>query len=88
MKTRGQKLYLFGLSLMACATVLLGLSCGGGSGSGSSASNSSDPPVAVTPLSISDVTTVVQNFRSEQLLKEANGNFAFPSPIFSSEEHL
>jgi uncharacterized protein GlcG (DUF336 family) len=61
MKTRGQKLYLFGLSLMACATVLLVLSCGGGTGSGSSASNSSDPPVAVTPLSISDVTTVVQN---------------------------
>jgi uncharacterized protein GlcG (DUF336 family) len=59
MKTRSKKLYLLGLSLVVCSTVLLCLSCGGGSGS--SASNSPDPPAALTPLSIADVTTVVQN---------------------------
>src|SRR5271167_886752 len=61
MKTRTNKLYLLGLSLVACATVLLCLSCGGGSGSGPAASNSSDPPATATPLSISDVQTVVTN---------------------------
>jgi uncharacterized protein GlcG (DUF336 family) len=52
--------YLFGLSglsLLLCAAVLLCLSCGGGS----SSSNSSDPPATATPLSVADVTNVVQN---------------------------
>jgi|HubBroStandDraft_6_1064221.scaffolds.fasta_scaffold00130_13 uncharacterized protein GlcG (DUF336 family) len=61
MKTRSKQLHLFGLSLVVCATVLLCLSCGGGGGGGSSASNSSDPPAVATPLSIADVTNVVQN---------------------------
>ena len=62
MKTRKHHLCaLSGFSLLVCAAVLLCLSCGGGGGSGSSASNSSDPPAAVTPLSVSDVTTVVHN---------------------------
>lgn len=61
MKARTKKSTLLGLSLVVCATVLLCLSCGGGGGSGSSASNSSAPPAAVTPLSVADVTTVVQN---------------------------
>src|SRR5208282_3999269 len=61
MKTRTRKHSLFGLSgltLVVCAAVLLCLSCGG---SGSS-SNLSDPPApAVVPLTMMDVTTVVQN---------------------------
>jgi uncharacterized protein GlcG (DUF336 family) len=69
MKIRTRKDYLSGLSglsllvcavicAVVCAGVLLCLSCGGGR----SSSNTSDPPAAaVTPLSISDVTTVVQN---------------------------
>jgi uncharacterized protein GlcG (DUF336 family) len=61
LKTRAKNAYLLGLSLVVCATGLLCLSCGGGGGSGSSMSNSSDPPASVTPLSISDVQTVVQN---------------------------
>ncbi|MGA2979320.1 MAG: heme-binding protein [Terriglobales bacterium] len=60
MKTR--KYYLFGLSglsLLLCVTVLLCLSCGG---SGSSSANSPAPPAsAAIPLTIADVTTVVQN---------------------------
>jgi uncharacterized protein GlcG (DUF336 family) len=55
------KPYILGSSLIACAIVLLSLSCGGGSGSGPAASNATDPPAAVTPLSIADVKTVVQN---------------------------
>ena len=58
MKTR--KHYLFGLSgltLLVCATVLLCLSCGG---SGSSTSTDPPPP-AVVPLTVDDVTNVVQN---------------------------
>jgi uncharacterized protein GlcG (DUF336 family) len=55
------KYYLFGLSVLfltLTAGVLLSLSCGG---SGSS-SNLSDPPPAVAiPLSVADVTNVVQN---------------------------
>ncbi len=61
MQTRIEKHYLSGLFLVVSATLLLCLSCGGTGGSGSSASNSSDPPAAVTPLSVSDVTTVVHN---------------------------
>ncbi len=44
---------------MICAAVLLCLSCGG---SGSSSANSPDPPAtAAIPLTIADVTNVVQN---------------------------
>jgi len=62
MKTGASRHYLFGLSglsLLVCASVLLGLSCGGGSAS--STSGPSDPPPAATPLSVTDVTNVVQN---------------------------
>lgn len=66
-KTRAKKAYLFGssgFSLVGCSAVLLCLSCGGGSGSSTpdpSGSSSSDPAVPVeTPLSVSDVTNVVQ----------------------------
>ena len=54
-----------GFSLVACAATLLCLSCGGGSGSSSPAPSgpSSSAPAATgeTPLSVSDVTNVVQN---------------------------
>ncbi len=59
MKTRKHHLCaLSGFSLLVCAAVLLCLSCGGGGGS--SSSNPPDPPPA-TPLTVSDVTNVVQN---------------------------
>ncbi len=61
MKARLKQRHLLWLALVVCATVLLCLSCGGGSGSGSSSSSSSDPPSTVTPLSVSDVQTVVEN---------------------------
>jgi uncharacterized protein GlcG (DUF336 family) len=61
MKTRTSKHYLYGLSLVVCAAVLVCLSCGDGGGSGSSSSNSSDPPSTAIPLSSADVTNVVQN---------------------------
>ena len=48
---------LCGLSVLVCAAILLCLSCGGGA----SSLNSSDPPPAPTPLSVPDVTNVVQN---------------------------
>ena len=67
MKTSAKK-PLFGgsgFSLVGCAATLLCLSCGGGSGSSSpdpSGSSSSAPAVTgATPLSVSDVTNVVQN---------------------------
>jgi uncharacterized protein GlcG (DUF336 family) len=47
------------LSLVLCAVVLLCLSCG--SGNKSSSSNAADPPSTPTPLSVADVTNVVQN---------------------------
>jgi uncharacterized protein GlcG (DUF336 family) len=54
-----------GFSLVGCAATLLCLSCGGGSGSSSpapSGPSSSAPAVTgETPLSVSDVTNVVQN---------------------------
>jgi uncharacterized protein GlcG (DUF336 family) len=54
-----------GFFLVGCAATLLCLSCGGGSGSSSpdpSGSSSSAPAVTgETPLSVSDVTNVVQN---------------------------
>jgi uncharacterized protein GlcG (DUF336 family) len=54
-----------GFSLVGCAATLLCLSCGGGSGSSSpdpSGPSSSAPTVTgETPLSVSDVTNVVQN---------------------------
>jgi uncharacterized protein GlcG (DUF336 family) len=55
--------YLYGLSVLICAAVLLCLSCGGGGGSQSTSlsSNSPDPPSTATPLSIADVTNVVEN---------------------------
>ncbi len=49
---------LSGLTLAVCGALLLCLSCGG---SGSSSSISNDPPPPVVPLSMADVTTVVQN---------------------------
>jgi uncharacterized protein GlcG (DUF336 family) len=61
MKTRTKKRDLSEPSLVVvCAAVVLCLSCGGG-GSGSSPSNASDPPTTATPLSVADVTNVVQN---------------------------
>jgi uncharacterized protein GlcG (DUF336 family) len=45
-----------------CAAAALWLtSCGGGSGGGTAASNSSDPPSGPVPLTVNDVTTVVQD---------------------------
>src|SRR5580658_9413478 len=49
---------LSAFSLVFGAAALLSLSCGGGS---SSSSSPDPPPPAAVPLSISDVTTVVQN---------------------------
>jgi uncharacterized protein GlcG (DUF336 family) len=62
-KSRSRTHYLYGLSVLVCAAVLLCLSCGGGGGSQSTSlsSNSSDPPSTATPLSIADVTNVVEN---------------------------
>ncbi|MGA6985280.1 MAG: heme-binding protein [Terriglobales bacterium] len=60
-KTRSEQHCLFGLSglsLVVAAAVLLCLSCGGG---GSSSSITPDPPATATPLSVTDVTNVVQN---------------------------
>jgi uncharacterized protein GlcG (DUF336 family) len=60
-RTRSEQHYLFGLSglsLVAAAAVLLCLSCGGG---GSSSSSTPDPPATAIPLSVADVTNVVQN---------------------------
>jgi len=58
MKTRKQPFRAFsGLALVVCAAVLPCLSCGGGA---SPSSNSQAPPVE-TPLTVSDVTNVVQN---------------------------
>ena len=63
MKSRTRKTYLSGLSVLICVAVALCLSCGGGGGSESTSlnSNSSDPPSTAIPLSIADVTSVVQN---------------------------
>src|SRR5271169_5624510 len=56
MKTRKDYLFgLSGLSLLLGAVALLCLSCGGGS------SSSPGPPPPATPLSVADVTNVVQN---------------------------
>jgi uncharacterized protein GlcG (DUF336 family) len=55
-----RKHYLFGISgvtVLACATILLCLSCGGTS----SSSSPVDPPTTPIPLSVADVTNVVQN---------------------------
>jgi uncharacterized protein GlcG (DUF336 family) len=62
MKTRTSELYPFGLPgfLLVSASVLLCISCGGGESS-SSPSGQLDPPAAATPLSVSDITAVVQN---------------------------
>src|SRR3984885_1667740 len=49
---------LSAFSLVFCAAALLSLSCGGGS---SSSSSPDPPPPAAVPLSIADVTNVVQN---------------------------
>lgn len=51
------------VALWVCAAFALYLSsCGGGTGGSSSSSNASDPPpAAATPLTVSDVSTVVQN---------------------------
>src|ERR1019366_43688 len=58
MKTRKHRLFaLSGFSVLVCAAVLLCLSCSGG---GSQSSAPPDPPAA-TPLTVSDVTNVVQN---------------------------
>src|SRR6202167_6263967 len=60
MKTGRENYFLVRLSafsLVAFAAALLCLSCGGGS----SSSSLPDPPPAATPLSIADVTNVVQN---------------------------
>jgi uncharacterized protein GlcG (DUF336 family) len=60
MKTATEKHFLFSFSaflLVLFAAALLCLSCGGGS----SSSSLPDPPPAATPLSIADVTNVVQN---------------------------
>ena len=46
-------------SALVCAAVLLCMSCGGSSLA--SPASASDPPAAAVPLSVSDVTTVVQN---------------------------
>lgn len=51
----------FTLFLLVCAGILLGLSCSGGAKSTSLSSNLSDPPAIATPLSIADVTNVIQN---------------------------
>jgi uncharacterized protein GlcG (DUF336 family) len=63
MKSRTRKTYLSGLSVLICVAVVLCLSCGGRGGSESTSlnSNSSDPPSTAIPLSIADVTSVVEN---------------------------
>jgi uncharacterized protein GlcG (DUF336 family) len=60
-RTKSEQHYFFGLSglsLVVAAAVLLCLSCGGG---GSSSSSTPDPPATAVPLSVTDVTNVVQN---------------------------